>query len=273
LAGFTQNPNVYYATTPSNLSSHLTEFRVVSWGIRLLAKDTAFAAKGKYTIAIVPTSRNAPSFNTLNTVTASTIGVATEYLSGVNILVNDAIINLPTARTFSAQDLLRNEVQVCGLPYHNSFYEFKGVQDRVSLPWAAGQVLADEGVFNNTTGLVNATAGGRKDPSSLAGGSCILIAVSGAPASAQEFDIEYIYHLEGTPPTGPANTTAIVPSSMRVTNGSTALVESVVSAAHATGSVIRAVSSALAPGATTAITFAGELANAAMRRPYRPRLM
>lgn len=264
LTQFTQNVTAYYASSPTALSNVLTEYRTVAWGIRLVPKDTAFSAKGKYTVAVVPTSRNAPSWNTLETVTAASFDTISYYLAGVNGSgsASQSWVNLPSARVFSAQDLLRGEIQVSGLPYHNSYYEYKGVQDRTNAPWAAGQVLADEGVFNNATGLVNATAGGRKDPASLAGGSAILLSVWGAPASTQEFDIEYIYHLEGTPALVVGGSTltagALVPSSMRTVGGSTTLVETALSAAHMAGNVVKFVANAVAPGATTALRFMGD---------------
>ncbi len=231
LSAFSQNSKVFYATSPTTLGGVLTEYRTVACGFRFVAKDTAFASKGKVFIAQVPTTENAPSWNTFETVTGTDTAIG-EYVAGLDLSQgpNLQIAGLPSVRTFSMQDLLRGEVCVNLPPTSSNFYEFKGTTDRSNTPWNTGQVLADEGVFNNTTGLVNATAGGRKDIASLRGGRAAVILASGLPSSSNEFDIELIYHLEGTPN---VNSTAnsLVPSSMRVAVGNTTLVEKVLSVA------------------------------------------
>lgn len=269
MTAFSQNTNCYYVASPTAVSVALTEYRVVSWGFRIIPKDTAFAAKGKYYLAFSPTTNNAPSWNTMETVTASNLDVIGEYLVGIGAATGNLgqIVNLPSVRSFTAQDLMRREIQFAGAPLSSSFYEFKGTTDRTNMPWASGQILADEGVFNHTTGLVNATAGGRKDIASLKGGVGALLRFTGGPADTNEFDIELIYHLEGTPNVGSATTGgAIVPSSQRVAMGSTHLVESVMSAIHTAGKIISAVQNpvqevlALAAGAglkgTKSLSFA-----------------
>lgn len=253
---FSQNAAARYLQSPTGMYAAFQEYRTVSWGLRILAKDTALASKGKITIAVVPTSRNAPSWNTLETVTAANLDTISLYCCGLGVSQPATFVNHPSSRVLSMQDLLRREVQVCGVPFHNSYYEYKGTQDRVNLAWNAGQVLADEGVFNNTTGLVNATSAGRKDVASLAGGSAIAIYLNGAPATSNEFDVELIYHLEGTPTVQNTTFGALVPSSMRSTTGSTSLVEAVMTAAHTAGAIVRVVNDALTPGATKPVMYA-----------------
>lgn len=240
MTAFTQNSYVSYVVSPSTLSTHLSEYRVVSWGFRIIAKDTAFASRGKVYIAPVPTTNNAPSWNTFETVTGQNSSIG-EYTIGMDIdWVNNACVGLPGMRIFSMQDLLRGEVQAAGVPCDATFYTFKGTADRSGVAWNTGQVLADEGVFNNTTGLVNATAGGRKDVASLRGGRAFLISATGLPGLGQEFDIEIIYHLEGTPNmTGTASATALIPSSTRNTNGASWLVENAISIAARAGNVVK----------------------------------
>jgi hypothetical protein len=257
MSAFGNNDTVSYVVSPSTLGTHLSEYRVVAWGFRMIAKDTAFASKGKVYIAPVPTTNNAPSWNTFATVsgTAAAIG---EYTIGIDAdYVYNAIVGMPGTRVFSMQDLLRGEVQASGVPCDATFYTFKGTTDRSQTPWNTGQVLADEGVFNNTTGLVNATAGGRKDVASLRGGRAFLLVATGLPTSGQEFDIEIIYHLEGTPNmTGTVSATALIPSSTRNTNGASWLVEKAISVAARAGSVVRFITDPTNQAAATrAVTF------------------
>lgn len=257
VTAFSQNTDCSYVISPTTLSATLSEYRVVSWGIRFVAKDTAFATKGKVYIAAIPTTNNAPSWNTFETI-SGTMASRGEYTIGMDLAyIFNTVVGLPGVRTFSMQDLLRGEVVANGVPCDSSFYTFKGTTDRSSTPWNTGQVLADEGVFNNTTGLVNATAGGRKDVASLRGGRAFIIAASGLPATSNEFDIEYIYHLEGTPNmTGVVTPCVLVPSSTRNTDGASWLVEAAVSAAAKAGSLIQFITDPANQGAATrAISF------------------
>ncbi len=254
---FSNNTSCYYALSPTNVAKVLTEYRVVAWGLRVVAKDTAFSSKGKMYFALVPTTANAPSWNTLNTVTASNTGVVSEYTCGLDIAyMGGSITNLPTCRVFSMQDLLRGELQVTGLPLSASFYDFRGTSDRSNLSWNTGQVLADEGVFNNTTGLVNATAGGRKDVASLRGGMGVLLYASGLPESTNEFDVELIYHLEGSPNVADTSggLTTPIPSSQKTLVGSTGMVEKFIATVRQTVPIVsHLVNSAFTDGGTRAV--------------------
>lgn len=261
-SGFTQNnPSIggmggAYVTAPSNLASVMTEYRTVAWGFRLIAKDTAFNSKGKVYVASVPTTENAPSWNTMETVTGTDTSIG-EYTVGLPLANIGGILNLPGCQTFSMQDLLRGEVMFCGTPTNASFYQFKGTMDRSVVAWNTGQVLADEGVFNHTTGLVNATAGGRKDIASLRGGRAFLVCATGLPASTQELDLEVVYHLEGTPNITSSGTAQLVPSSMRSVGGSTSLVESAISLASNVNTIYQYLKDPIhsAAAATKALSF------------------
>jgi len=235
--GFSQNgqttsiPGGGYLISPTALNSVLTEYRTVSWGIRIIAKDTAFASKGKVYIATVPTTENNPSWNTMETVTGTDTSIG-EYTIGMPLTSISGIMNLPGVRVMSMQDLLRGDFQVIGTPTHSSFYQFKGTADRSNTPWSATQTLADEAVFTNASGALVSTAGGRKDVASLRGGRAVLIYMTGGPASTNEIDIEVIYHLEGTPNIAATGSSAqIIPSAMRPVAGSTSLVERAISIA------------------------------------------
>lgn len=238
---FAQNKTVFHLLDPTEMASKLSEYRTVAWGIRLLAKDTATNTKGKIYIATVPTTANAPSWNTLNTVTAASNDVVSEYCCGYNVTYSGNIPNLPSSKVYSMQDLLNGEIQVSGLPLTPAWHDFRGTTDRSNITWNTGQVLADEGVFNNTTGLVNATAGGRKDVASLRGGMAVAIWASGLPASTNEFDIEIIYHVEGSPNiSGLAGAVAgLVPSSQAVVIGSSSVVEDVIAKVRLAGPMIK----------------------------------
>ncbi len=260
--GFSQNnttsSTAAYLVTPTALSQVLTEYRTVAWGMRLIAKNTAFAAKGKLMIAAVPTTANAPSWNTLETVTATDSNVIAEYCCGVEFTASTwgSIFGIPGVQVFSAQDLLRHEIQCLGLPSGNDFHQFKGTADRSTIMWNTNQVLADEGVFNNTTGLVNATAGGRKDVASLRGGTAFVIAGAGFNATTNEFDIELIYHLEGLPNVAASGSALLIPSASRPLIGDTSLVERAVGFVRRAVPLIKTVATLVAgTGATRAVEF------------------
>ena len=257
---FTQNaqtdtlPGGAYVLSPTALGSVLTEYRTVAWGARILAKDTATSTKGKVYVGMVPTTDNAPSWNTMETVTGTQTSIG-EYTIGMPLNSINSVVNLPGVRTFSMQDLLRGEVSLNGVPTNTVFYSFKGTADRSGVAWNTGQVLADEGVFNNTTGLVNSTAGGRKDIASLRGGRAMIFYATGMPPNTNEFDVEIVFHIEGTPNIASAGVTgALMPSSMRSTAGSTHTVETLIAAASAAWNLFKYVRDPLnSAGGTRAI--------------------
>lgn len=237
---FTANGEVYYLVSPTQLASKLTEYRVVSWGIRLLAKDTAFNSKGKVSIAMVPTTNNAPSWNSVENTTATSTGVVTEYIAGFNVqYLSSTINNYPAVRTFSMQDLLREDIEVSGMPLNASFHDFRGTTDRTTTPWSATTFLADE-VVTSGTALTSGVAAGRKDVANLRGGVAILICATGLTGNLNAFDVDIIYHLEGTPnlSDGAGFTTGIVPSSQAVVNGSAMLVDRAMHRARTAGPLI-----------------------------------
>lgn len=260
LNDFSQNtqtgsaPGAKYVISPSSLALVLTEYRTVSWGARILAKDTATSTKGKVYVAMVPTTDNAPSWNTFETVTGTADSIG-EYTIGMSLNSIHSVVNLPGVRTFSMQDLLRGEVSLNGVPTHASFYQFKGTADRSGIMWNTGQVLADEGVFNNTTGLVNATAGGRKDIASIRGGRAMIFFATGMPANTNEFDVEVVFHIEGTPSVVTAGYSgALVPSSMRPSIGDTHTVETIISTCSAAWNLFKYIRDPLSSaGGTRAI--------------------
>lgn len=269
LTNFAQNTACFFVANPTTLSAAFSEYRVVSWGLRILPKDTALNLKGKFYVAIAPTTANAPSWNTMNTVTATNNGVVGEYCFGypiTNSSFGPGIMNLPSCRTFTVQDLMRGEIQISGLPINTSFYDFRGTADRVSNPWNTNQTLADEFVYNTTPAIVNSTAGGRKDVASLRGGMAVMIQFSGGQPSANEFDIEYIYHLEGTPNSTSADGGALIPSSARASTGNSFTVENVIAAAHMAGRVISHIAN---PVARTAGALALGLAQSGGTRPLQ----
>lgn len=246
LVSFSQNgygpttPGAAYILSPTQLAYSLTEYRTVSWGVRIIAKDTATSTKGKVYVAMVPTTENAPSWNTFETVTGTADAIG-EYTIGMSVNSINSVVNLPGVKTFSMQDLLRGEVMLCGTPTSPSFYQFKGTADRSAVSWNAGQVLADEGVYNSSTGLVNPTAGGRKDIASLRGGRAMIVFATGMPGNTNELDLEIVFHLEGTPNVvgaGPGQN-ALVPSAMRPAFGSTNLVEKIISVASSANELFK----------------------------------
>ena len=108
------------------------------------------------------------------------------------------------------------------------------------MTWNTNQSLADEIVYNTAGAVVNATAGGRKDVSSLRGGRGFVVFATGMPASTNEFDVELVYHLEGTPNVaGASPAAALIPSSMRPVIGSTSIVERVLAVASKAQNIVQ----------------------------------
>jgi len=259
---FTNNTKAYYLQSANAAQAILSSYRVVAWGIKIVAKDTAYAEKGRLVVATVPTTENSPSYNTLLTVTASDASIISLYATGNTLSTTSPLVtnpvDVPGAQVLSAQDLLQRQYLMAVAPSHVDQYLFHGLVDRNSYSWASNTLLSDEGVFNSVSGiLVNSTSGGRKDVASLRGGTAVWIQATGLPASSNEFDIDFIYHLECIPNT---YSNVLIPSSMTTLAGTTNIVETVIAETRPVLDRLRGIA---AEGATKAVKFVGKQAIAA----------
>jgi hypothetical protein len=224
---YAANTAVGSISSPATLLPQLLSYRVVGWGAKLLAKDTAFAEKGRLYSVVIPNTGTQPSTGTLQNVSATNVQTVSEYLIGYQLgTATPAVLqNYATCQSFSLQDLLAYGSMVNSIsPCHADQFRFRGVVDPSAVQWNATTEAYQEGTFVIATGV--SSSGGSLDPTNLSGTNTLIIYASGMPVNSNEFDIDIIMHIEGTPNLN-ANTSPFIPSGMDAAPGSTTTLESV----------------------------------------------
>lgn len=216
------------AITPTNLGTVLSSYRVASWGIRIKNLMTPLNATGRLYIAIVPSPQEVPSYYAI---TKGTIGYMVNSFIGPGITNNSSILELPVSQEVSVTEMLSGAIQITPAPVNPVFYNFRSAA-------AAMQVGTD--VFDGTH-VTSPASGATATPAgisltSLTGGSTVLVYADGLPLSTNCFEVEYIYHIEGTPVLSSTND-KLVTASNATSTGSTAIVEAAIQANPATRAI------------------------------------
>jgi len=186
---------IYGAVTASSLSSVYSDYRVVSWGIKVSNLQPELSATGRLMVAMIPLGDTIPSVAELSAATASTIftpifGIANSYLNSSDIL------ELPTGFEVTVGDLLHGDLEIAGMYSNANFWSFKTTVGN-GVP-AVGYSSGDSATVLTSASTVSSV--GYKDLVRCNGGAAIVLYYEGIPTTAQNaFQIETIYHLEGTP--------------------------------------------------------------------------
>jgi len=200
---------MYKATTVSAMNAVYGSYRTVSWGIKISNLQPELSATGRIIIAMIPIGDSVPSENELTnaSVTSSILtpvfGTPTAQLGGSGLL------QLPSAQIFAVQDLLHGDLEVSGMYTNSSFWQFK-TTETAGIAYS-GHRTGDSMSSNTTTGAI--LNSGYKDPNRMPGGCAICLFYEGIPASmANAFQVETIYHIEGSPQISATASTIPVPS-------------------------------------------------------------
>jgi len=202
---------IYGAVTPSALSSVFSDYRVVSWGVKISNLQPELSATGRLMVAMVPLGDTVPSFNELSNSTLASVftpifGIQNTYLASSNIL------ELPTGFEVTVGDLLHGDLEIAGMYTSDNFWSFKTAIN-TGVP-GSGLTSGDSTTFNNTGGTLFTQ--GYKDLVRCHGGAAIVFYYEGIPNTANNaFQVETIYHLEGTPNFSSTANNALISSTAR----------------------------------------------------------
>jgi hypothetical protein len=218
----------YGACAPASLSAILSTYRVVSWGIKISNLQPELSATGRLIVALVPLGDTIPSYYNLTAQVAATGFIPVTGLSAA-VLNSSSTLELPTAVELTVGDLLHGDLEISGMYTNSTFWSFKSTT-LVSNP-SSGTGSGDD-IAYNSLGVV--TSGGFKDDTRCVGGSAIIVYYEGIPSTAQNaFQIETIYHLEGSPQLSSAVNSIPVPSQLPKPHvGSVVAVESSMAVAN-----------------------------------------
>jgi len=227
---------LYGAVSTSALASVYADYRVVSWGIKISNLQPELTATGRLMVAMIPIGDTIPSFLELQSASAASIltpvfGIPSSYLNTSDIL------ELPTGFEISVGDLLHGDLEIAGMYTNANFWSFKTT---VNNGFASPLIVSgDSASFTSSSGIVSNA--GYKDNVRCNGGSAIVVYYEGVPNTAQNcFQVETIYHLEGTPNfSSTANNALISSVAKKTTVGSSVGVEQAMTKASNISNAIR----------------------------------
>jgi len=212
---------LWSAITPSDLKSKLSTYRVVSWGIKISNLLPELSATGRIIVAYLPIGDTIPSYDELLGATTATVcdNVFDVPYAALN---TSAILNLPTAMELSVGDLLHGDLELSGMYTNSNFWTFKS--SRYDVVQETGTAYGFDSASVAATAISRA---GYKDLTRCVGGAGIVIYFEGIPAGVSNaFQVETIYHLEGSPQIATTSNSVLLPSTMaKASIGTNARVE------------------------------------------------
>jgi len=222
---FSSNTSAYSATT--TLNNVLTDFRVVSWGIKISNLQPEQTATGRIMIYTVPCADEVPTYDTL-----ANIGMTSGYMlsvcgGDVSTLASASVLNFPSAFELATQDLLHGDLEIAGSYVSPRYFDFKNSNASYT---SGANKFVDAVTVSSSGGIVSAGGSGFKDPTRMVGGCGIGIYFEGVPASTKAFQVEYIYHIEGSPLLTTTASSPVASNHTGVLVGNTAVVEASISA-------------------------------------------
>lgn len=227
ISTYPNNGSASYLANPGALcASGFGQYRVVSWGFRVLLADSTVSAKGIYTVAPAPVPQNAElDFDSMQGIPNQ----AGRYFTDLWALPqpNPALESLPHRRTFNAQDLqYKGDLMGVGVPYSAIIQEFRPLSTDGQTPYWNGYLSTNKrgSCLVTSAGLPSTVASiGNVGTMNAAGHIAYMVYASGLPVSTAEVSLELVYHLElvATPSAG---VTGVFPSAAAPV-GSTATLE------------------------------------------------
>jgi len=203
----------------NNLATIYLDYRVVSWGVKLSNLIPELSATGRVFIYIIPCTDEVPGYNALATGTPNSNIIYNITGASSASLDSAAVLNFPTAFELTEQDLLHGDIEIHGTYVSPRYYDFHAAGDYNV--FTTGFTTGDN-VIANATG--NITISSNRDPTRMVGGCMIGVYFEGFPASTKCLNIEYVYHLEGTPVVSTAGSSPIPSMQPAAVIGSTDIV-------------------------------------------------
>jgi len=204
------------ATSGANLATMFSTYRVASWGIKISNLQPMLTATGRVMLAIVPCGSRHLSENVMESGNVTTSEFC-QFATGLGdfVFFSGAQLQLPASMELTVNDLLKGSMEIGSPTAHPCFFEFKSCSNVLSVNSGNTYVAGEGGdqFLINTTTFANSHFGSA-DATRLDGGCAINLYFEGLPTSSPNiFDIEYVYHLEGTPAVVSVNNNSIpVPS-------------------------------------------------------------
>lgn len=225
-SGGTRDFTVFGAAAEINLQLLMGSQRIVSWGIKISSSMPELTATGRLFIALVPTGSTIPT-QTLLAITQPEYGAMTEFITGMTAgyLNSSAIEGQPSAVQIPIQDLMHGTLMISGSYTNPNFFTLKNTtsNQEYNLNTYFGDL--ETIAKNDAAQTIKQIDVSSSSLSSMTSGVAIVVRGEGFPLNTNVINIEYIYHLEGSP--GVVSGSGVpVPSASEMSHiGSTAMVE------------------------------------------------
>jgi len=230
------NNGYFGATTSTGINGVFETFRLVSWGLKISNLQPELSATGRLIIAFIPIGDTTPAYNDLQN--SSLLASSMIPITGIpsNVLDSANVLQLPTAIEFSVGDFLHGDIELSGMYTNSAFWTFKASIAGGTL--ANNTVTGDESVEATSTGTF--VTAGYKDLTRMVGGVAIHLYYEGIPVTTSAFQVESIYHLEGTPVISSSASGLPIPSNVcKPYTGSTTEVEKGMTAVNSIEKVVK----------------------------------
>lgn len=230
-SGMTQLPNAggagaspyFGATSVAVASASLSSYRVASWGLKISNLQAVLSATGKLYIAIIPSISEVPTLGDIaGSLSDNGNGYATKSFTGSPGIYSNTILDFPEATLLPVSELVSGAVCVSPTPVNPVFYNFKSLNQYCQI---SSSNYMNTQVVTAVSGAPFSIRGGLS-LNNISGGSTVVIYGDGFPvSSANVLDIEYVYHLEGTPILSVSNSAGFSAATPQQHVGSTDVVE------------------------------------------------
>lgn len=201
--------HLYKSTSVTAINAIYGSYRVVSWGIKISNLQPELSATGRIIIAMIPIGDSVPTEVELTNNSIISTALTPVFGTPTAQLGTSGLLQLPSAQLFAVQDLLHGDLEVSGMYTNSSFWQFK-TTEAFGLP-ITGHRSGDSYSVTTSSGAI--LSSGYKDPNRMMGGCAICLFFEGIPASTvNAFQIETIYHIEGSPQISTNAITIPVPS-------------------------------------------------------------
>lgn len=202
--------HMYGATTEAALKNVYATSRIVSWGIKISNLQPQLSATGRIIVAMIPLGDTIPSLAEYKSTFATGASILTPIFGSASSTVgSSAVLQLPSAQQFAVSDLLHGDLEVSGMYTNSSFWQFK--TSISTSTFTTGTQSGDSSLVASSGGIIQST--GYKDSTRMVGGCAIVLYFEGLPTgTTNAFQVESVYHLEGSPQLGVDSITVPIPS-------------------------------------------------------------
>jgi len=184
--------------TDQQLSDQVALFRPVAGALRIRNNLNFSTVAGNGIVATIPCAGTSAKYNQalLTAISATAVEAVKSFTIGdtatLSLVPGPPMISLPSAQSFSMDQLIDDEILIRFLPMGPGAYRWRNCSDEMS---GGSSEVTQQSTYNTTTGLTTGYA--INEACDCTDWSSGHIFIEGLPASSQAITYDYILHYEG----------------------------------------------------------------------------